>query len=147
MVKEGAGNDRAAGAPAARHGRRFVLFSGIGLANTATDFAVYIALMFVGLAPVFANFAGFLVANGQSYFLNAGVTFRENGRGARRSFGGYLRFAAAHVVSLLISTAIIVAFADLVGAVAAKAGAALLTLVMNYAAAALFVFRPDERAP
>src|SRR5690606_5480450 len=51
----------------ARHGRRFALFGGVGLVNTATDLAVFAALMAAGLAPVLANGAGFVAANAQSY--------------------------------------------------------------------------------
>lgn len=131
-------------AAAALHGKRLLLFGGVGVANTAMDFAVFIGLMTAGLSPVLANVGGFVAANAQSYFLNAQLTFREDGRPAQMSIKGYAKFAGAHLVSLLISTGMIIAFSDVLGAVFAKAAAVVATLLWNYAASAFFVFREQS---
>lgn len=125
-----------------RHGGRMALFGGVGLFNTLTDFLVFAALVAGGLAPAFANVASFFVANAQSYAVNARVTFREKGTPARLSVGGYAKFAAAHLVSLVVSTAIVFVLAEKIGPYAAKGGALVVTFVWNYTMAALFVFRP-----
>lgn len=125
------------------HGRRFALFGGVGVVNTATDFATFAALVAAGVSPVAANGAAFLVANTQSYWLNSRVTFRDGGGPARLSFGGYGKFLGAHIVSLAISTAMIAAFAGVIGAVGAKAVAAIFTLAWNYMMSAHFVFRAE----
>lgn len=132
---------------AASHGRRFVLFGGVGVANTATDFAAFAALIAAGISPVAANALAFFIANAQSYWMNSRVTFREAGRPAAISPGGYTKFLGAHLVSLLISTAMIAAFADVIGAVGAKALAAIFTLAWNYTMSAHLVFRPEPRRP
>lgn len=116
-------------------------FGGVGLVNTLADFLVYAALVFVGLTPVLANVLSFFVANVQSYAVNGYVTFREPGEKAEYSVGGYLRFLAAHAMSLAISTALILAFADAYGAYLVKAGAIIFTFVWNYLASAFLVFR------
>lgn len=129
----------------AGHGRRFVLFGGVGVANTATDFAAFALFVAAGVPAVAANGAGFLIANAQSYWMNSRVTFREEGRPAPISFRGYGKFLSAHLVSLLISTGMIAAFADVIGAVGAKAVAAIFTLAWNYMMSAHFVFKAEAR--
>ncbi len=130
-----------------RHGERMAKFGGVGLLNTLTDFLVFAALAAAGLAPVLANAAAFLAANAQSYAVNARVTFREKGAAAPLSFRGYAAFAAAHLVSLLVSTAIVLVLADRTGPYAAKLAALAVTFVWNYAASAFFVFRPKTPKP
>lgn len=131
----------------ARHGRRLFLFGGVGVANTATDFLAFAALVALGLAPALANVLAFLLANAQSYLVNSRITFRtEDGPSALSPFG-YGRFLAVHVVSLVISTAMIVAFAGVTGPLKAKAAATVFTFLWNYTVSALVVFRqPRERA-
>lgn len=124
-----------------RHGGRMARFGGVGLINTLTDFLIYAALVFAGLAPALANAASFFAANAQSYAINGYVTFRDPGEKAQYSVGGYLRFLAAHAASLAISTAVILAFADAYGAYLVKAAAIVFTFVWNYFASAFLVFR------
>ncbi|MEQ8936266.1 MAG: GtrA family protein [Amphiplicatus sp.] len=130
-----------------RHGGRMALFGGVGLFNTLTDFLVFAALVAGGFAPALANVAAFFVANAQSYAVNARVTFREQGAPAPLSFGGYARFAAAHLISLAVSTAIVLVLAEKLGPYAAKGVALIVTFAWNYAMTALFVFRPGPPSP
>ena len=108
-------------------------------------------MLALGLAPVAANVIGFLGANAQSYFLNARFTFREGGRSSPITLAGYGKFAAAHIASLIISTLMIIALADSIGAFAAKIAALGFTFVWNYSTTALFVFKrrggEDGRTP
>jgi putative flippase GtrA len=129
----------------ARHRRRFLRFGGAGALSAITDFVVFGALIAVGWPAAPANVASFLVANVQSYFLNARLTFGDRHRGAPVSVLGYGRFFLAHLVSLVGSTALIAAAAPAIGALPAKAIAALLAALWNYAAAATFVFRKEQR--
>jgi putative flippase GtrA len=126
------------------HGARFALFSGVGVFNTVTDFAVFTALTAVDLVPLAANAVGFLAANGQSYLINARLTFRENGEAARMSPSGFLKFAGAHVLSLLLSSVSILLLSELMGAFAAKAAAAFVSVLWNYATSALIAFAPHR---
>lgn len=120
-------------------------FGLVGVGNLATEFAVFNLLMHAGLAILAANAAGFLCANIQSYFINAHVTFRENGSAAALSLRNYARFFLAHVLSLAISTGFIAAFADDIGPNLAKLAAVGFGFVANYSMSALFVFRGGRR--
>jgi putative flippase GtrA len=128
------------------HGRRLALFSGVGLANTLTDFLVYAGLVAAGVFAPAANVAAFFAANAQSYLVNARVTFRKAGGPAAISPLGYAKFLGAHIVSLILSTAMIVAFADAIGPIAAKLASFVFTLAWNYATSALFVFKTHAGA-
>lgn len=121
-------------------GRRMIRFGGVGVVNTITDFALFGALIAAGASPAPANIAGFLGANLQSYLLNSRITFRVGGRPAALSPPGYMKFLAAHAMSLVASTAMVVILADRVGPLPAKAAAVGFTFVWNYAMSAIFVF-------
>lgn len=124
-----------------RHSGAMMRFGLVGIGNLITEFAVFNILMHAGLAILAANAAGFFCANIQSYFVNAHVTFRENGAAARLSIKKYGRFFLAHCLSLAISTAFIAAFADKIGPNLAKLAAVGFGFIANYSMSALFVFR------
>jgi putative flippase GtrA len=124
-----------------RHASQGAKFAGVGALNTAVDFAVFLLLQGIGGVALAANFAAFLVANGASYVLNSGFTFRESGESAALSASRYVRFLSVHIASLAISSAFIALFASAIGPFAAKVCAAVVTLLWNYAASAVFVFR------
>ena len=124
-----------------RHSGAMMRFGFVGVGNLLTEFIVFNALMHSGIALLAANAAGFLCANIQSYFVNAHVTFREDGAAAVLSFERYLRFLFAHSLSLAISTAFIALFADAIGPNPAKLAAVGFGFIANYLMSALFVFR------
>ncbi|MEQ1929364.1 MAG: GtrA family protein [Parvularculaceae bacterium] len=124
-----------------RHALTATKFAGVGVVNTAVDFGVFLVLHALGLLALGANLGAFICANGLSYLLNARFTFRTRSEKRSLSAAGYMKFASVHLTSLAISTGFIAAFADAVGALAAKILAAGLTLIWNYVASALFVFR------
>lgn len=133
------------GVCARREGARMARFGMVGVANTATDFAVFAGLLLLGLAPMIANGAGFLAANLQSYLVNARVTFVERGGApAPVSLSGYVKFAGAHILSLVFSTAMLFALSDLIGPFAAKAAGAVFTFLWNYWSSAIFIFGPRK---
>lgn len=138
--------DSLIGFAARREGARMAKFGGVGLANTATDFFVYGALLSIGAPALGANAAGFFAANAQSYLLNSRFTFHEGCAPARVSLAGYGKFLLAHLISLAISSAMIAIFADRWGALPAKASATLFTFLWNYSMSAIFVFGAKRRA-
>lgn len=123
------------------HSGAMARFGVVGVGNIITEFAVFGALLHFGLSPVAANAFGFLCANAQSYVVNAHVTFRKDGAAAPLAWSGYRRFLFAHCLSLAISTAFIIAFADRIGPFLAKAAAVGFGFLANYTMSALFVFR------
>lgn len=128
-------------------GGRMLRFSGVGVINTVTDFAVFSIVVAAGITPVAANAVGFLAANLQSYLLNSRITFSEEGRAACVSLIGYIKFLAAHGMSLAVSTILILLLADRIGALPAKAAALGFALVWNYFTSAVFVFSRTAAPP
>lgn len=130
----------ASGAAGRAERRRMLRFGGVGLVNTVADFAVFWALTALGAAPVAANGAGFVASNLQSYLLNSRITFRVDGRAAAISLIGYGKFLLAHTMSLVVSTLLIVALAERIGALPAKGAAIGVAFLWNYATSAAIVF-------
>ncbi len=126
------------------HRRGAFLFGLVGFLNFATDFAVFLALIWLGVHPAIANVMSFACANVQSYRVNAAVTFRREGRSAPVSHRSYAKFAAAHVLGLAISTAFILALSDAIGPFAAKAVSVIFSAGSNYCLSARFVFRQKK---
>ena len=126
----------------AAHGGRAARFALVGVLNTIVDVLVYWGLVALSLHPVLANLGAFIVANVQSYFINARFTFSTNGKAAAISPAGYLKYALSHSFSLIASTAIIALAAPRIGALPAKLIAVGLTFFVNYLASAFLVFRP-----
>lgn len=129
-----------------RHSGAMMRFGFVGIGNVFTEFAVFNILLQSGVALLAANAAGFLCANLQSYVVNAQITFRENGAAAPLSVRSYARFFAAHCLSLAISTAFIVLFADRIGPNPAKLAAVGFGFIANYTMSAVFVFRGGREA-
>lgn len=119
-------------------------FGGAGVLSAATDFAIFGAALAAGAHPAAANIAAFLVANVQSYVLNARLTFRSGGKPAPLSVSAYGKFLFAHAFSLAFSTLIVAWLAPMLGPWPAKLVALIAAAVWNYSAAALFVFRENR---
>lgn len=124
-----------------RHGRQFFVFGLVGVFNTITDFSVYAAGIFIGLPPALANIVAFMTANPLSYFINSRTTFRVASKPAPISYKGYAKFLTAHLLSLVISTALVGFLAPQIGPFRAKILAVVVTALINYSASAIFVFR------
>ncbi|SHN35628.1 Putative flippase GtrA (transmembrane translocase of bactoprenol-linked glucose) [Cryptosporangium aurantiacum] len=78
-------------------------FGIIGIVNTALDFAVWNALLFIG--PIKAQVISTTVSATSSYFMNRHWTFRHRARsGLRRE---YLLFFGFNAIGLLITAAIL----------------------------------------
>lgn len=126
------------------HRSRILRFGRAGLLSAVTDFAVFGLLISAGVAAAAANVGAFLVANIQSYVLNARLTFRTEGRPTPLSYGGYGKFLFAHAFSLGFSTVIVAGLAPVIGPWPAKLVALAAAAVWNYSASAFFVFRENK---
>jgi putative flippase GtrA len=124
----------------ADHGKRASKFALVGVLNTGVDLVVYSGLIFASLHPVPANVVSFLVANLQSYFVNARFTFGANGKSAPLSLLGYGKYFASHSFSLIVSTLLIAVLAPRIGPIGAKLIAAVLVVGFNYVISSAFVF-------
>ena len=124
-----------------RHQGRAWRFGAVGVFNTFVDMAAFAVFVALGVSAAPANVLAFLVANLQSYFLNARFTFAENGRRARKTVSGYLKFAFAHSFSLAVSTFAIILLVQKIHPLWAKLAATVFTFVLNYWVSATFVFK------
>ncbi len=133
--------------------REMLSFAAVGGLNTALDFAVLNALIWLthrnGGAWLFAFDAlAFTVGMVSSYLLNARVTFRHR---AGRSAGMLARFAAVSVVGLLLNAGIVLALRMSLGGAlplsllvnGGKLIATAASLIWNYLALRRWVFVAD----
>src|SRR3712207_6345234 len=100
--------------------RKAMTFAAIGLVNTGVDYVVFtLAYLYLGLAPVFANFVSWLVSVTGSYILNTFVTFAaESGRVLRwRDYG---KFLGSGIAGFVANTAAVVLLAYVFPVLVAK---------------------------
>lgn len=117
---------------------RVVRFGAVGVVNTAIDFTTFAALYHLLHWPLLAaNAVGFALAVANSYTMNKAWTFRDK---TRPSLGDGARFFVVALAGLAIGSAVIVAAAQLMPALAAKVCAIGATFAWNYWASARFVF-------
>ena len=89
--------------------RRVALYALVGIANTAVDFLVYLALTrMLDIGPMAANAAGFMAGALHSYVANGKLTFRDRMQ-PLLSAGTAVRFAGVTATCLSVSTATIAA--------------------------------------
>ena len=79
--------------------RQFLVFAGIGVANTTIHAIVLTSLVeFIDLDVTMANFISFMIANIFSYVSNSRLTFLQP-----LSFYMYLKFLIASLLSLILT--------------------------------------------
>jgi putative flippase GtrA len=111
--------------------QRVALYALVGIANTAVDFLVYLALTrMLDIGPMAANAAGFMAGALHSYVANGKLTFRDRMQ-PLLSAGLAVRFAGVTATCLSVSTATIAAALTVLPDVAAKAVALVVTLVVG----------------
>jgi putative flippase GtrA len=126
------------------HAGRFVRFGGIGAANAFVDWGLFLACIeILGWHPIAANVTSYLIAVANSYVLNRAITFRAH-RGNRGFFEGLLRFMGVGLVGLAISTLTVTLFLYVSPPAVAKALSILVTMLWNYSASWLLVFKQRD---
>ncbi|WP_376785652.1 GtrA family protein [Atlantibacter hermannii] len=79
--------------------RQFLVFAGIGVANTTIHAVVLTSLVeVIALDVTLANFISFMIANIFSYILNSSFTFLQP-----LSFYMYIKFLIASLLSLILT--------------------------------------------
>lgn len=118
-------------------------FSFTGLLNTAVDFGVFAALTWLGWSPAAAHTASTALATLNSFVLNRNWTFRNS-----RSQSDLVRlskFVTLNLVSYGLSLGVLLAAgAQGLTPLAAKAGALVITMTVNFAGNRWWVFPPDQ---
>ena len=129
--------------PGQRHAA--LRYAGAGLANTATDLAVLVALhQGLGIKPLVANVGAFLVAATQGYLINQLWTFRAQNESALSALR-WVAYVLTNVVGLLISSAMILWLSDSLGWLVAKLLATVVVFAWGFIVARDWVFRLQEK--
>ncbi len=116
---------------------RFLIVGGIA---TAVHYALLMALVYAGVAPVPASSAGFVLGAIVNYMLNRHFTFAS----ARRHREAVPRFAATALAGLAINGTLMWLFtaAGVPHYLIAQVGATIGTLVWNFIVNRLWTFSP-----
>jgi len=122
-------------------------FAVVGGANTAIDFGILFALVFLGVDKLVANFFSTGLAFIFSFYVNRSFTFKSTGGNTKKQFGLFL------VITMfglwVIQPAIIAVVAWLLASsdlskpiilLAGKLAATVATLIWNYILYSKFVF-------
>jgi putative flippase GtrA len=113
--------------------RQFLVFSLIGLLNTAVHLCVFLLLFRAfGVPMLLASAIGYASGVANSYFMNRRWTFRVS---APPNTAEFLRFALVNLVSLAVNLAVLEFLVRSVGIVpeAAQIAAIAASLVVNFA--------------
>lgn len=119
--------------------RQFVRFAAIGVAATATHYAILIALVEAGgQRPLLATTIGFCFGTLVSYALNRRYTFQAGNAGA----WSFAKFFILYAVGMALNAAIMAGLIDL-GApyLGGQIAATGVVLVWNFLGARFVVFR------
>ncbi len=123
-----------------------IRFASVGAISTSIDFALFVFLVeAVGLPIYAANVTSYLTSLLASFALNQIWTFGgaiRNAEAGRR----LARYAAVHAASVVLSTAIVRAFAIFAPAPVAKALSVPIVFIWNYTASRRWVFRERNSA-
>lgn len=122
-----------------RAGETLARFAAVGAVTTLLDMALFNTFYFAGAAPTPSNLVSYSCGIAVSYMLNRAWTFR-----AAHSHVQAVKFVAATLTGLLISTAIVAGLALLIPAPVAKVISVPIVFVWNYLASRLWVFRGSE---
>lgn len=127
-------------APAAPRRRRNVdtllRFATVGAITTLLDIALFTTFVAAAAPPAPANLVSYSCGIVVSYALNRTWTF-----GARHSHAKALKFVAATLAGLLISTVLVAGLATLMSPTLAKILSVPVVFAWNYLTARLWVFR------
>jgi putative flippase GtrA len=127
-------------APAAPRRRRNVdtllRFATVGAITTLLDIALFTGLVAASVLAAPANLVSYSCGIAVSYALNRSWTF-----GARHSNAKALKFVAATLAGLLISTALVAVLATLMPPTLGKVLSVPVVFAWNYSTARLWVFR------
>lgn len=120
-------------------GARMVRFAAVGVVNTATDFAMFFALVALSMPIAAANVLSYACGMAVSFTLNRGWTFADRVPSASRmqQIG---RFVALNLLALGISTGILVGASEVMPLVAAKCLAVAVAAGISYLGMSRLVF-------
>lgn len=126
--------------------KQFLLFSVIGLLNTAVDFLVYGLLLWCGLHFIASQFVAYAAGMVNSYTLNSWLTFRktsEQRQSARFDRSKAIRFVLLNIVVLGISMLLLYVLVDRLSMnpIWAKLVVTCITVVLNFVGSKRWVFR------
>jgi putative flippase GtrA len=110
---------------------QFIKFGAVGISNTAISLAVYYLCLFMGIQYLAANTLAFIISVTNAYYWNHRFVFKKEGGLSLKS---YLKTFASYGVTFLVSTALMAALVQGLGASEKLAPLACLcvTIPMNF---------------
>jgi putative flippase GtrA len=120
--------------------RRPVIFALVGCVNTSVDFAVFAILSeLVGVPPLGANVASYLMGATNSFIMNGVFTFRGNNI-SLVSTQLFVRFALVTAACLGVSCLALVLVLPFVPNLVAKAVSIMVTFIFGFLMYSRFVY-------
>jgi len=125
---------------------QFIRFNLVGIANTGLTYAVYAALVFIGVNHFIALVADYAVGIVFSFLMNKRLTFRIRGRAG---IGTFARMVGTYVLLLALNALMLWALVDKSGVntYLGQAIALVVVALLSFAAQRLVVFRMHRREP
>ena len=125
-----------------RDARRVLRYLLAGGFNTAATFAVYTALVLIGVGYQVANAAGWIFGLVNAYALGRWFVFRD-AAAPERSSSQFVQFALVHVTSYAVSALLLLLLVEGwdCGKIAAQAIVIPVVVLLNFTASKYFVFR------
>jgi putative flippase GtrA len=122
-------------------------FALVGVLNTFVDVALFTTLSAaLGLVPAWANIPSYGAGVLVSFLLNRRWTFRKRGGAPAAVMAEFSRFMAINLAGLLLSTALVAAFALMMPPLAAKVLSLPVSFAWNFLLSRGFVFHVADRS-
>ena len=119
--------------------KQFIKFSGVGIVGTVVQYVtLFMLVQLVGVYPVLASTAGFVLGAFVNYYLNYIYTFRS----AKSHFDAMPKFFTVATVGLFLNAMIMEFFISFFGLpyIIAQLIATALVLLWNFAANRMWTF-------
>lgn len=127
--------------------REIILYLIFGVLTTAVSFGAYYGLLATGMHYIAAQIISWALAVAFAFVVNKIFVFEDRADSASELFRQIWQFVSARIASGVIETALLWLLVDIIGMSegVAKIPVAILTVILNYIASKLFVFRKKKK--
>lgn len=127
--------------------REIILYLIFGVLTTAVSFGAYYGLLATGMHYIAAQIISWALAVAFAFVVNKIFVFEDRADSASELFRQIWQFVSVRIASGVIETALLWLLVDIIGMSegVAKIPVAILTVILNYIASKLFVFRRKKK--
>jgi len=127
--------------------RELILYVFFGGLTTVVNFIVYTAIFCLGFHYLAAQVIAWAAAVAFAFVVNKLFVFGDHDKSARGLLRQIGQFVGVRIASGVLETALLWLMVDVIrmGEIVAKIPVAVLTIVINYVASKLFIFRKSEK--